>query len=126
MLSVNLEFGKTAETAAVKFLKAKGYKILERNYKNKFGEIDIIARQKGVICFLEVKARHSLKLGTPQEAVSFRKQRQICRVAVSYLMSKNIFDSPARFDVLGLLYIDNQPQITLIKDAFELSADFTV
>ena len=126
MLSGNLEFGKAAEKAAADFLKAQGYKILERNYKNKFGEIDIIAQQKGVICFLEVKARHSLSLGTPQEAVSLSKQRQISRVAVSYLKSKHLLERPARFDVLALLYVNRQPQITLITDAFELSANFTV
>ena len=126
MLSGNLEFGKAAEKAAADFLKAQGYKILEHNYKNKFGEIDIIAQQKGVICFLEVKARHSLNLGTPQEAVSLSKQRQISRVAVSYLKSKHLLERPARFDVLALLYVNRQPEITLIMDAFELNANFTV
>jgi len=82
--SGNLEFGKAAENSAARFLKSKGYKILERNYKNKFGEIDIIAEHKGVISFLEVKARHSLGLGMPQEAVTASKQRQISKVAVYY------------------------------------------
>ena len=126
MSSGNLEFGKAAEDAAAKFLKAKGYKILERNYKNKFGEIDIIAQQKGVICFIEVKARHSLHLGFPQEAVTTYKQRQICRVAVYYLKSKKLLERSARFDVLALLYANSQPQISLITDAFELSANLTV
>jgi putative endonuclease len=124
--SGNLEFGKAAENAAAKFLEAKGYKILERNYKNKFGEIDIIARQKGVICFLEVKARRSLDLGEPQEAVSAAKQKKISRVAVAYLKSKNLLDQAARFDVLALLYTHDQPEILLITDAFELSQNFTI
>jgi len=122
----NLEFGKAAENAAAKFLKAQGYKILERNYKNKFGEIDIIAQQEGVICFLEVKARHSLNLGLPQEAVSVSKQRQISRVAVYYLKSHNLLERPARFDVLALLYVNSQPEVSLITDAFELNAQLTV
>ena len=126
MPAVNLEFGKAAENEAARFLKAKGYKILERNYKNKFGEIDIIAQQNGVICFLEVKARHSLNFGVPQEAVSIRKQRQICRVAVYYLKSNKLLDRPARFDVLALLYVNSQPEVSLITDAFELSANLTV
>jgi putative endonuclease len=79
-----------------------------------------------VICFLEVKARHSLDLGVPQEAVTLRKQRQICRVAVGYLKSRHLLESPARFDVLGLLYLNNRPQISLITDAFELSPELTV
>lgn len=122
----NLEFGKAAECAAVKFLKAKGYKVLERNYKNKFGEIDIIAQQAGVICFVEVKARHSLNQGLPQEAVSLSKQRQICRAAVYYLKFKKLLEQPARFDVVALLYVNSQPEISLITNAFELSANLTV
>jgi len=126
VLPGNLEFGKAAEKAAAKFLKAKGYRILESNYKNKFGEIDIIAQDKGVICFLEVKARHSLDYGTPQEAVTQNKQRQISRVAVSYLKSNHLLNQKARFDVLSLLYSGNQPEITLITDAFELDVKFTI
>ncbi len=122
----NLDFAKTAEDAAAGFIKAKGYKILERNYRNKFGEIDIIAREKGVICFLEVKARRSRQCGAPEEAVGAMKQKQICRVAVSYLKSKNSLALPARFDVVALLYSGNLPEIALIKNAFELNPDFTI
>ena len=126
MHAQNIEFGKAAETAAAEYLKTQGCKILERNYKNKFGEIDIIVLANGVTCFVEVKARHSSAHGLPQEAVTLAKQRQISKVAVGYLKSKRIFDRPARFDVLALLYEDDQPQITWIKNAFELSANFTV
>jgi putative endonuclease len=124
--SANLEFGKAAESAAAKFLKAKGYKILERNYRNRFGEIDIIAQQAGVICFLEVKARHSLAQGLPCEAVDARKRRQISRVALAYLKQQHFLDRAARFDVLGLLWTKNTPEITLITNAFELSSEFTI
>lgn len=122
----NLEFGKAAEDFAAGYLKTNNYKILQRNYKNKFGEIDIIGRQNGIICFVEVKARHSINQGLPQEAVSAAKQRKISKVAVSYLKSKNLLDSPARFDVLALLYDNNLPEFSLITDAFELSSNFTV
>jgi putative endonuclease len=123
----NLDFGKAAESAAVEFLKTKGYKIPKRNYKNNFGEIDIIARQSGVICFLEVKAtRRRLNLGTQQEAVTGAKQRQISRVAVDYLKSNNLLGKPARFDVVALLYEKDLPEISLIKDAFELNPDLTI
>ncbi len=125
-MSGNLEFGKAAEDAAARFLEAKGYKVLQRNYKNRFGEIDIIAKDKGVICFIEVKARHSLNLGFPQEAVSTRKQRQISRVAVYYLKLNHLLECSARFDVLALLYLNSQPEISLITNAFELSANFTI
>ena len=126
MHAQNIEFGKTAEAAAAEFLKAQGCKILERNYKNKFGEIDIIALQNEVLCFVEVKARHALSHGLPIEAVALAKQRQISKTALGYLKSKKLFDRSARFDVLGLLYENAQPQISWIKNAFELNANFTV
>ncbi len=126
MRSAGLAFGKAAEIAAVKFLQTQGYKVLELNYKNKLGEIDIIARHRQVICFLEVKARHCAYAGLPQEAVTAAKQRQISRVALSYLRSKNLLDAPARFDVVGILYENNQPQVSLITDAFELAPGFDV
>jgi len=121
-----IEFGKQAEIAAVNFLKARGYKILACNYKTKLGEIDIIGQDKGTICFVEVKARHSLDLGLPQEAVFSKKQRQISKAAIYYLKTNRLLNRPARFDVLTLLYKDNLPQISLITNAFELNTHFTL
>jgi len=117
----NLDFGKEAEDTAVKFLKAQGYKLLRRNYKSKLGEIDIVADDKGVICFVEVKARHSGLFGSPGEAISSHKQRQISKAAICYLKENNLFERSARFDVVTLLYEKEPPEIELIKDAFELS-----
>ncbi len=122
----NLDFGKEAESAAVKFLKAQGYKLLRRNYKTKFSEIDIVAEDKNVICFVEVKARHSTLFGSPGEAISAHKQRQISKSAICYLKENNLLKQPARFDVVTLLYKEDLPEIDLIKDAFELSPGFTV
>jgi len=117
----NLDFGKEAEAAALRFLEKQGYKLLARNYKNKFGEIDIIAVDKGVICFVEVKARHSELFGSPADAVSRHKQRQISKAALCYLKENRLLERSARFDVVTLLYERDSPEISLIKDAFELS-----
>lgn len=122
----NLEFGKIAEKAALGFLKANGYKILEINYKTKLGEIDIVALDKDVICFVEVKARHSLEMGWPQEAVFLKKQGQISRAAINYLKVNKLLEKAARFDVVSLLYAASKPEISLIKNAFELSVNFTL
>ena len=122
----DLDFGKAAENAAAKFLAAQGYKILQRNYKTKFSEIDIIAEDKGVLCFVEVKARHSDMFGGPSEAVSQSKQRQISKAAICYLKESNAFGRLARFDVVTLLYAQDKPAIDLIKDAFELNSNFTL
>ena len=126
MLGERIEFGKLAEKTALAFLKARGYKVRLCNYRTKFSEIDIIAEDKGTICFIEVKARHSLKFGSPLDAVSVKKQRQIAKSAIFYLKANNLLERLCRFDVLTLLYTDNSPEISLIKDAFELSASFTV
>ncbi len=122
----NLDFGKASEKEAAGVLQDNGYRIIYRNYKCPLGEIDIIAEDKGTICFVEVKARHSLNLGSPEDAVSTRKQRQICKSAIYYLKTNKLLERLSRFDVLTLLYTDNQPKISLIKDAFELSAGFTL
>lgn len=126
MLEKNIEFGKQAEKTAVEFLKSRGYKILQCNYRTKFGEVDIIAEDKGAICFVEVKARHSLGLGAPEEAVFARKQRQVCKSAICYLKVNNLLERLSRFDVLTLLYTSDLPKISLIKNAFELSPSFTL
>lgn len=126
MSKEELEFGKKAEDRAVRFLKSQGYKVFRRNYKTKFSEIDIIAEDKGVICFIEVKARHSKLFGEPGEAVSPVKQRQISKAAICYLKENNLLERAARFDVVTLLYEKDLPEIDLIKDAFELSSSFTI
>ena len=122
----NLDFGKAAENAAIKFLGAQGYKILVCNYKTKFSEIDIIAKDKDVFCFVEVKARHSDLFGQPAEAVSRNKQRQISKAALCYLKENNLFEHLARFDVVSLLYREALPEIDLIKNAFELNSGFSI
>ena len=95
----NLE-GKKGEIKAVLFLKKHGYKILETNFKNKIGEIDIIAEKDGVIVFIEVKNRSTYRFGRPIEAVDFRKQSKIKKVAEIYLMIKNKYYNDVRFDVV--------------------------
>ncbi len=126
MSKKNLEFGKAVEKEAAEFLKTKGYKILEVNYKTKLGEIDIIAKDKNTICFVEVKGRHSFNFGSPCEAVSLKKQDHIAKAALYYLKLNNLLGFPARFDVLSVLNRDNKVQISLIKDAFELNTNFTI
>jgi len=121
----NLYLGSLGEEAALKFLKASGYKILARNYKSRLGEIDIIAQDKDTVCFIEVKARASGRFGLPQEALSGFKQRQISKTALGFLKDKGFLDKKARFDVVALTYQKDYPRIELIKDAFELSSAFT-
>ncbi|PIP20891.1 MAG: YraN family protein [Candidatus Omnitrophica bacterium CG23_combo_of_CG06-09_8_20_14_all_40_11] len=120
----DLYLGKKGEEAAVGLLKDNGYKILLRNYKTKLGEIDIIASDKGTICFIEVKTRQSNRFGSPVEAISESKQRQISKAALAFLKEKNLLDKKARFDVVSIMYSKAKPQLDLIKNAFELNNHF--
>lgn len=124
MAAGHLSFGKRGEDKATDFLEEKGYKILCRNFKTKIGEIDIIALDNETLCFIEVKARRSLRFGLPQEAVSTRKQRQISKAALAFLKEKKFLDKKARFDVLSIFYSSSEPNIELTKNAFELDNDF--
>ncbi len=122
----NTDAGNKGEEIACQYLKKLGFKILERNYRIRGGEIDIVAKDKDALVFVEVKARHSTLFGSPGEAISAHKQRQISKSAICYLKENNLLKQPARFDVVTLLYKEDLPEIDLIKDAFELSPGFTV
>ena len=91
--------GRCGEDAAAAFLKKKGYKIVEQNYRNKIGEIDIIAKNKENLVFVEVKTRKSEKFGTPAEAVTYYKKQKIVNTAKWYL-SYNPTELNIRFDVV--------------------------
>ena len=95
--------GDISETSAVNFLERKGYKILQTNYKTKFGEIDIIAKDKDCFVFVEVKKRSTLAFGRPIEAVDFKKQQKIRKTAEFWLMLKHKSQSDCRFDVIEIL-----------------------
>lgn len=95
--------GKRGEDAAAAFLKKKRFKIIARNYVDAGGEIDIIARDKKFIVFIEVKYRKSVEFEYPSEAVDLRKQRKIVRTAKMYLARNELTTSPCRFDVMEVV-----------------------
>lgn len=110
-------YGKRSEIIAADYLKKKGYKILEVNYKNIVGEIDIIAKDNDYLVFVEVKARLSQKFGHPFEAIDERKQQKIHAVASLYLVKHGRYGTNCRFDAISILGLEN-PEITHIIDAF--------
>jgi len=113
--------GQTGEELATAYLQKAGYKILIRNYRQKCGEIDIIAEDKGTLVFVEVKTRKNTSFGIPFAAVTEKKQRQIGRVAQVYLSRNNLFNRPARFDVISILMDEDRPPvIELLPNAFDL------
>jgi putative endonuclease len=94
--------GSAGEKLAEQFLRKQGYKILERNYRKKFGEIDIIARHRRAVVFVEVKTRSSVDFGLPEESVKPDKLRRIEKAAEFYLISHRI-KAPVRYEVLSVL-----------------------
>jgi putative endonuclease len=121
MLNKRQQFGKESESLAVRHLKKSGYRILERNYRNELGEIDIIAKEKGVLVFVEVKAGRTPFYGNPKWAVTPKKQRKISMVALYYLKTTKQTHVKARFDVVALSLTKENPRIEIIKNAFELA-----
>ncbi len=117
----NRDLGKWGEDKAVEFIQRRGYKVVERNYKNIIGEIDIIAKDEEDLCFIEVKSRSDNHFGSPLEAVTSQKQWKIARVAQWYLQEKRIEEQRCRFDVVSILLNNNElTSIEIIKDAFDL------
>jgi putative endonuclease len=119
MLNQKQRFGKDSESLAVKFLKRQGYKIIETNYRTKLGEIDIIARDKDTLAFVEVKARRSDRYGVPKYAITPKKKKKISMAALWYLKTTSQFNQKARFDVVGIFFQTSTPRIEIIKNAFE-------
>ncbi len=112
--------GAQGEEIAGRYLLSRKYKILHRNYRCRYGEIDIIARQKNVLVFVEVKTRRNYAFGSPLEAVSLKKQRAISAVAQEYLQHARLNGSAARFDVIAVHLKSDCPEIEHIENAFEL------
>ncbi len=108
--------GKVGEDKAARYLKKQGYKIVERNYKNVFGEIDIIAKDGEYTVFIEVKTRSSDAFGAPSEAVDYYKRRKYVKVAQAYLASNCSLSCAARFDVIEI----EDGKINHIIDAFSV------
>jgi putative endonuclease len=114
-----VKLGERGENLAVKYLKKKGYKIIARNFKTPLGEIDIIAREKNTLVFIEVKTRDSIQYGRPFESVTRLKRRKIANVALLYL--KRFRELPeCRFDIVSINHKQGDPVFELIRDAFEI------
>ena len=121
MQNKHQKFGEKSENLAAWYLKQNGYKIIEQNYRNRMGEIDIIAKEKKTIVFVEVKSRRSIRYGNPKLAVTPKKQRKISMVALYYLKTTKQIDVKARFDVVAITSNRDEPQIEIVKNAFDLA-----
>lgn len=113
----NRFYGKLAEDNAVLYLRKKHYKILERNYACRAGEIDIIAKHGDTFVFIEVKKRADTKVGRPEEYVTYSKQKKIILCAQMYIYKNNLEDKKFRFDVIAI----TGEEIEHIINAFDVS-----
>lgn len=111
------ELGRRGECLAEAHLGGKGYRLLERSYRCRLGEADLIMRDGDTVVFIEVKTRSSGSFGTPEEAVDARKQRKLVQVAQFYLRDRGLDDAPARFDVVAVA----DGEIRHIPDAFRVA-----
>ena len=122
--SANMTTGQQGEDMASRFLSTNGYRIVERNFRCKGGEVDIIAHDPAAqsFVFIEVKTRRDLSYGVPQLAVTPFKQRQISKAALTWLSKNRKMECNARFDVIAiLLHTDIRFTIDHIKNAFDLA-----
>jgi len=106
---------------ALKRIKKLGYKAIQQNYRCPQGEIDLIAKDKNTLVFIEIKTRKGKSLGYAKEAVNARKQRQLSKVALTYMKSNKCMEARARFDVVAISFATGSPEIEVIKNAFELA-----
>jgi putative endonuclease len=111
--------GKQGEDLACRELRRRGYAIVARRYRTRFGELDVIARDHGVLVFVEVKTRRSGAFGGAAAAVGFQKQRRLINMARSYLMGIGGKPPPCRFDVVGVtVTAGERPVVDVVVNAF--------
>lgn len=114
-------FGEFGEKTAVEELERRGYAILARRYRTRYGEIDIVADDAGTVVFVEVKARATPEFGSAAEAVTERKQRRLAAMATDFLARNGLTDRPCRFDVVAIDGAGEGIQVTVYPGAFVLS-----
>jgi putative endonuclease len=111
-----LSLGEWGENAATRFLVKNGYKILEKNFRCRIGEIDIIAMDKEVLVFIEVKTRRNLSYGLPSESITATKLHHIRRTIYYYSLIRNLHCTDMRIDVIEILVANGRAYIHQIKN----------
>jgi len=116
-MAIHNELGKKGEQLAVEFLQKKGYEIIDRNWRYKKAEVDIIAKKKDILAVVEVKTRSSNYFGNPQDFVNQKKIQLLVEAINEYVISKNL-EVEVRFDIIAILKNKNSFEIEHLKDAF--------
>ena len=119
MSEARIALGKSGEDLACRELERRGYAIVARRFRVRSGELDIVARDGGVLVFIEVKTRSGKRFGEAAEAVTAMKQRRIALLANEYLLRHRMSDCPCRFDVVAVHLDGGAPAIEIIRNAFD-------
>ena len=114
------EIGRRGEALAAELLRSKGLTIVERNFRCRAGEIDLVALDGRVVVFVEVRSRRGALAGTPFESVDGRKRAQLARVARHFVAAHGWHDRDARFDVIGVRFDHDPPALEHLRSAFEV------
>ena len=118
-MAEHLEIGRMGEQEAAKYLKQKGYYIIQSNFRCKLGEIDLIAKHKDTLVFIEVKTRKNNLYGTPGQAVNKTKQKKIIKTALYYLKLNDLYHENIRFDIVEVWQHNHRVKnIHIIPNAF--------
>jgi putative endonuclease len=113
--------GAAGESLACRYLQARGFAVVARNFRCRSGEVDVVARQGDTTVFVEVKERHGQSHGLAHEAVTFGKRRRIIRAARLFAAARGLSETPLRFDVVSIDWVDGQPRIRHEPGAFDAS-----
>ena len=113
--------GREGERIAEAYLRKKGYRVVERNYHCPVGELDLVVLDRRVIVFVEVKTRTDERFGAPLESVDRRKQRKMIKAALFFLSRHRLHHREARFDVVGISFMEREPVVEHVENAFEIS-----
>ena len=111
--------GKEGERIAEAYLRKKGYRLVERNYRCPVGELDLVVLDRRVIVFVEVKTRTDERFGAPLESVDRRKQRKMIKAALFFLSRHRLHHREARFDVVGISFMEREPVVEHVENAFD-------
>jgi putative endonuclease len=114
--------GQRGEDLACAELEKLGYVIVDRRFRTRCGELDIVARDAGVLVFVEVKARSGSNFGTPLESVTWQKRQRLSQMAASYLCLKRLTSVACRFDVVSVLEHDGTHTVELVRGAFDMQS----
>ncbi|QGY39929.1 YraN family protein [Pseudodesulfovibrio cashew] len=113
--------GEQGEEAAARFLKTRGFRVLERNWRYRQWELDLICRDRDTLVFVEVKTRAATTMGSPADGLGRRKRERLVKAASRYLSTKNLWDMPCRFDFVAVVDREGSLEVEHVENAFDLT-----